>query len=106
MGVGLVPRAAEGAHAGGQLGGHVDHDLVGVDELAGQQSAEPVGVLDRPGPLGPPPGELQQPPQLGRVGVDAQLIEDLVVLVERDRGVGPLVGVDPDDDRHEGVLSP
>jgi hypothetical protein len=39
---------------------------------------------------------------LSDISVETELVEHRVVFVEGDRGVRPLVGIDPDHDRHEG----
>jgi hypothetical protein len=68
----------------------------------GEQPAEPVGVLDGPDALRPTVGPPEQPGDLTGVSVETELVEHRVVFVEGDRGVRPLVGIDPDHDRHEG----
>jgi hypothetical protein len=76
--------------------------LAGLEQLAGEQPAEPVGVLDGPDPLRPTLGPPEQPGDLPDISVETELVEHRVVFVEGDRGVRPLVGFDPDHDRHEG----
>ncbi len=100
VGVGLVTRARQRAHLSREPGRHVDHGLACLNELAGEQPTQTVGVLHRPDAFRPGRGEPLQPADLLRIRDHTELAQDLVVLAERHRGVGALVRIDPDDDRH------
>ena len=70
------------------------------DELLGEELAEPVSGLDRPGPVIERRRPRQQPHRLTAIRGELELGERLFVLVDGHRGVGRLVRIDPDDDRH------
>jgi hypothetical protein len=89
---------------GGQLGRHV-HDLLPVaDQPLGQRPADAVGAFDRPTSLLPLSGPLAQRPIPHQGGRNTLAIEQLAVPIERGRGVGGLVWVDPDGHRHGGTF--
>ena len=52
--IGLVGAAgAEQPRSGGQLGGHINHELAAADQLLGHGMPEPGRALDRPPPRRP-----------------------------------------------------
>ncbi len=81
---------------GAQLGLHVQHLLVGRQELLGQHVTQPARALDGPGPLGPFRSPFQQLAGLIRRGPHAQLAERHLGRVDRYRRVGSLVRIHPD----------
>jgi hypothetical protein len=93
----LRPSRAQQPHPRRQGRGDVHHLLAGGEELLREQVAEPAGGLDGPGPfpaieaLGP----LQQLRHLGAGRVHQSFVEHPLTAVDRDRGVGPLVGSMP-----------
>jgi hypothetical protein len=104
--VGLLARVArELASPCRQRRRHV-HDLLAASrELARHQPAQAVGVLHRPDPRHRR-GPGQQLLDLLRSGRHPDLGRDVLAVVERDRGVRPLVRVDPDDGHlHERLLA-
>jgi hypothetical protein len=82
---------------------HIQHRLAGGDQLLCQQRAEPAGRLDGPGAGHEASGEVEQPVALASLRADSQLADHGLAVVEHRCGVGPLVGVDPDDE-HEALL--
>ena len=92
---------AEHPHPRHQRRGHVEHGLAGIDELLGQEIAEPAGGLDRPRAF---PERLRPRQQLRRLlarRTHPRAVEFALAVVDRDRGVTRLVGIDTDDHRHE-----
>jgi len=68
-----------------------------------QQRTQPGGRLDGPRARREASGEAEQLVSLPSVRTDSQLADHGLAAVEHRRGVGPLVGVDPDDE-HEALL--
>jgi hypothetical protein len=95
MTVGLVP-AVQQPRPRRERRRHIHHGLTRRDQLLGQQRTPSRRRLDRPGPRREPGSERQQLIALARSGLNAQLAQQLLVTVERRRGVRPLVRVDPD----------
>ena len=105
MAVGLACRTArEQPHPRRKGRGHVGHRLAGRDQLLRQQPAKTVRALDRPAPVRPTFGENLEFADLVLARGHPQLSEYLSGRVEHDRGVRALVGIDPDDDVHAGLL--
>ena len=75
------------SHPGCQRWWHIDHRLAGRDQLLSEQGAGAGGALDRPQPRLVAAGPPQQPVALVSVGDERQLVADLFVVVEHDRGV-------------------
>jgi hypothetical protein len=77
--------------------------FTGVEQLFGEQLAEPTSGLDRPRTLRPQRRRPRQQPDglVVRRG-ELQPGQWLLVAVDGDRGVGCLVWVDPDDHCHKG----
>ena len=99
MGVGLVGGTrVEQARPRRERRRHVEDDLAGGNQLLGQQRARSRRCLDRPGARLEGRRPRQEPLALMAVGTDTQLGEQLLVAVQHCRGVGPLVGVDSDDE--------
>ena len=74
--------------------------LASGEKLLGQQIAEPSGRLDRPDPITAVEAldPLQQLRHLFAGGPHEPLVEHPLRGIDRDRSVGPLVGVDADHD--------
>lgn len=87
-----------------ELGLHVDDVFAGGDELLGKQVAEPGLILDRPRALRELRRPLEQPVELLRSRPHPQLAGALLALVDRHRGVRPLVRVDPDHHCHQPLV--
>jgi len=87
-------------HPRRQHRGDIDHRLTGSDELLGDQIAQPAGRLHRPRPLSEALRPRTEPLHLDLRRSDLDLVEDLFVVVDGDRGVGRLVGIDADHHAH------
>ena len=99
VGIGLVDRSrVQQPRPRRQRRRHVNDHLAGGDELSGQQGAGAGGSLDRPSAGRERCRPCQQTLMLAAVGTDAQLGNRVLVAVEGRRGVGPLVGVDSNDE--------
>ena len=81
----------------------VEHPLTSRDELLGEQRAKPASGFDRPRARAERRREAQQAVGLAAAGVDTQLTNDLLAIVDDGGGVGTLVRVDPDDE-HDALL--
>jgi hypothetical protein len=66
----------------------------------GQQRPQASGALDGPRPRLERRRELEQSIALTAISDDTQLADDDFSLVEHRGGVGPLVGIDPDDEHN------
>jgi len=75
---------------------HIDDALAGVDELLGEEVAEPASGLDRPRPFLERCRPSHQAIHLGLRRPNLEAGELAFAVVERDRLVGLLVRVDPD----------
>ena len=96
---------AQRAHPRGAHRRHIDHRFAGRDQLLGEQVAETLGGLDRPDAVvAEAVSPLTEQDGLGRTGTDADLVDDGLELVDRNRGVGRLVRVDPDRDGGHGQV--
>ena len=93
----IRPRSSSRTRAD-NFGWHIDHLLADADELLGEHRTHPRRSLDRPGARLEPCRPLQQPASLMPIGVDTDRVDDRLGAVDRDRSVGPLVRVDPDDE--------
>ena len=94
-------------HPRRQLGLDVQHLLARGGQLLRQQTAQPGGTLDRPGPLRPRRGPRQQPVGLGHAGADPQLTQRLLRRAERHSRVRGLTGIHPDHHcRHRNTPFP
>jgi len=101
VGVVLVrPSRAQHPHPCRQRRRHVQDPLAGVEELLGQQVAEPAGGLDRPGAVLEARRPLQQLIDLASRRPHLHLAELRLVLVDRHRRVRPLVGIHADHHPH------
>jgi hypothetical protein len=85
-------------------GRDVEHMLTGIDELLGEQIAETAGGLDGPGALGEGLGLGEQLGRLLAGRPDRHLGHLAFVAADGHLGVACLVGIDPDDHRHEHLL--
>jgi hypothetical protein len=92
----------EQPHPRRQLRRHIDDMLAGADELLGKHRPHPGCSLDGPSARLEARRPLQEPASLMPISVDTDRVEDSFGAVDRDRCVGPLVRVDPDDEH--GVL--
>jgi len=81
----------------------VDHDLAGGNELLGEQVAQAVRALDRPGALGPVAGPALEPRQGGLVRRHSQLAQHVAGFIQCHGRVRRLVRIDPDGD-HVSLL--
>jgi hypothetical protein len=72
--------------------------LADADELLGEHRTHPRRSLNSPGARLEPCRPLQQPASLMPIGVNTDRVDDGLGAVDRDRSVGPLVRVDPDDE--------
>jgi hypothetical protein len=88
----------------GQRGWDVEHHFAGIDELSGQQITETTGGLDGPGALGEGLGPRQQLGRLLACRPDRDLGHFAFITTNSHRRVARLVGIDPDDHRHEHLL--
>ena len=102
----VLVRAAAGEHPHprGQGGGHVQYPLACRQQLLGQQIAQSVGGLDGPDAHIEGRGPLEQLLALAPSRSDPQGGELEFLVVECHRGVGTLVGVDPDHHHLRQVL--
>ena len=96
VGIGLAGLSTrEQPHPSRQRRGHVDHGLTGLDQLLRKQPPQALRALDREPSPGPLLREREQQCQLPPISSDAKLVEQLALVVDRDRGVRALGGSIP-----------
>jgi hypothetical protein len=83
-----------------QHGGHVDDGLAGGDELLSEEVAEPAGRLDCPHSIRECCRPAPQLIGLRAAGSNPDFVEDVFGAVDRDCGVGCLMRIDANGDRH------
>ncbi len=102
--IGLVRGATQRADPGRQGRGHVDDVLAGRYQPDCQQPPEATRALHRPAAVIESVGPRQQRRDLAPVCGHPQLVDGPVAMVDRYRGVRPLVRIDPDHHRHDHLL--
>jgi hypothetical protein len=104
--VGLVDLPGiEQPNPGGEFGLHVEHALSGGDQLLRQQVPQPARPFDRPRPLPPATGPVQQRLGLFGRGAHPQLSQLLLASIDHERGVRSLVRINPDHHTSHSVTS-